>query len=200
MAEVSFHCLQDGTKADFNLMAKAYQRLCSPEDLSNRAITMLTNLRGIYGGAKIDLYDHSLQTATRAYRNNESTEAIVCCLLHDIGEMVSPSNHGEIPAAILKPYISEKWYWILANHEVFQGYYYFHLVGGDRNTRDVFKDSPFYQDCADFCELYDAPSFDPDYTLLSLDLFRPMIHEVFSRRPYLNDPSHPKALAVTGAT
>eukprot|EP00112_Aurelia_sp_Birch-Aquarium-sp1_P016933 Seg3880.1 transcript_id=Seg3880.1/GoldUCD/mRNA.D3Y31 product="hypothetical protein" protein_id=Seg3880.1/GoldUCD/D3Y31 len=198
MAEVRFNRLQDGTQADFTLMADEYKMLCTPELLTNRVIEMLLAEKGVFGGAKIDLYEHGLQTATRAYENDEDDEAVVCCLLHDIGELLSPSNHGEIPAAILKPYISEKWRWILANHEVFQGFYYYHFVGGDRNKREIYRGNPYYQDMIDFCEKYDAPSFDSNFKSLDLDFFRPMVLRIFSRVPYQGDPGNPKAVAVTG--
>jgi len=198
MNTVEFSRLQDGTKEDFILMAKEYKTLCSPEELTKRVLQMLISQKGAFGGAKVDLFEHGLQTATRAYQNGEDEDMIVCCLLHDIGELFSPSNHGEVPAAILRPYISEKHHWILANHEVFQGYYYYHHVGGDRNKRELYKDSPFYQDMVNFCEKYDAPSFDPDFSSHDLEFFRPMVQRLFSRIPYSNDPSHPKAVAVTG--
>ena len=56
----------------------------------------------------------------RAYQDGADEEMVVCALLHDIGEVLSPSNHGEIVAGILKPYISEKMHWILGHHEIFQ--------------------------------------------------------------------------------
>ncbi len=198
-AVVNFNNLKDGTSEDFNLMAEEYRKLCSPEEMTERALSMLTNQKGIFGAAKVDLYEHGLQTATRAYQNGEDEETVVCCLLHDVGEMLSPSNHGEIPAAILKPYISKKWYWILANHEVFQGYYYYHFIGGDKNTRDIYKENPFYQDTIDFCEKYDAPSFDPEFKSYDIDFFRPMVLRIFSKKPYFNDSANPKRVAVTGS-
>ena len=48
----------------------------------------------------------------------------VVALLHDIGEIWSPINHGEIAASILRPYISPENYWILMHHEIFQAYLY----------------------------------------------------------------------------
>jgi hypothetical protein len=57
-------------------------------------------------GALVDMYEHSLQTATRARRAGADTETVVCALLHDIGEVLSGTNHGEIPAALLRPYIT----------------------------------------------------------------------------------------------
>lgn len=198
MAVVKFTGLQHGNKEDFILMAKEYKILCSPEKMGKRALEMLMSQIGVFGGAKIDLFQHGLQTATRAYQNGEDEEMVVCCLLHDIGEMLSPSNHGEIAAAILKPYISEKSYWILANHEVFQGYYYYDYVGSDKNRRDIFIGNAFYQDTVDFCEKYDAPSFDPDFKSYELKFFQPMVHKIFCRVPYFNDPTNPKSVAVLG--
>ena len=82
---------------------------------------------------------------------------------------------------ILEPYVSEENHWIIKHHGIFQGYYFFHHVGLDRNGRDAFKGHPYYQACADFCELYDQNSFDKDYNSEPLSTFVPMIERVFSR-------------------
>ena len=71
-------------------------------------------------GARIDLYEHALQSATRATRDGASDEIVACALLHDVGEVLCPSNHGDVAAAILRPYISKEAHWVLAHHEVFQ--------------------------------------------------------------------------------
>ena len=42
-----------------------------------------------------------------------SSELVVCALLHDIGELYTPSNHGDFAAALLRPYISRKAQWVL---------------------------------------------------------------------------------------
>ncbi len=88
---------------------------------------------------------------------------------------MTPSNHGEVASGLLRPYVSPANAWTLANHEVFQGYYYYHHVGGDRNAREVFKDNPYYQRTVDICHKYDQPSFDPEYKSESLDVFVPMV-------------------------
>ena len=56
----------------------------------------------------------------RAYRDGADEESIVVGLLHDVGEMMTPTNHGEVAAALLRPYITPKNWWILEHHEVFQ--------------------------------------------------------------------------------
>ena len=54
-------------------------------------------------GYKISRLEHSLQTATRAFKDNaESDEMIVAALLHDIGDELAPLNHSEYAAAILE--------------------------------------------------------------------------------------------------
>ena len=78
----------------------------------------------------MDRLEHSLQCATRAYRDGASEEMVVVALLHDIGDLLAPQNHGEMAAAILKPYVSEESYWILKQHGLFQAYYYAHHLGG----------------------------------------------------------------------
>jgi len=196
--EVSFTALEDGTKEDFDLMCKVYADATTGPKLAKRSLDLLLGLKGeeYKLTAKIDMFEHSIQTATRAYRDGADEETVVCCLLHDIGELMSPSNHGEVAAGLLRPYISPANAWTLANHEVFQGFYYYHHVGGDRNAREVFKEHECYQRTIDFCHKWDQPSFDPAYKSESLDLFVPMVERVFARRPFFWDLSHPKACAV----
>ncbi len=112
--------------------------------------------------------------------NGAEEEMIVAALLHDIGDISGPYNHGEIAAAILKPYVTEKTYWIVKHHPVFQGYYYNHYLGGDRNAREKYRDSPHYDDCIYFCQYYDQNAFDPNYESKPLEFFIPMMQRVFA--------------------
>ena len=57
--------LQDLTPSETILIADEYKILCSPEQLTQRALAMLESQRGMYGGQLVDLYEHGLQTATR---------------------------------------------------------------------------------------------------------------------------------------
>ena len=61
---------------------------------------------------------------------------MVVSLLHDITETIAAKNHGEAVAGILAPFVGPDAAWLLRHHEVFQGHYYFHHFGGDRNARD----------------------------------------------------------------
>ena len=64
-------------------------------------------------GQPIDLFEHGLQTATRALRGGEDEEIVVMSLLHDVTESIAPKNHGGAMAAILEPFLSPKATWIL---------------------------------------------------------------------------------------
>ena len=195
---VAFRSLAEGTKEDMDLMTAEYIEACSAKELARRSIDMLKLLDtpDTMLGARVSLYEHSLQTATRAYRANEDEDTIVAALLHDIGELMSPANHGEIVSGILKPYIKPGLEWALRMHEIFQGYHYFHHVGANRTVRDQWKDHKFYDLTVKFCDLYDQTSFDETYDSLPLDFFEPMVVRIFARKSFWWDPSHPKAAAV----
>ena len=149
--------------------------------LPDRVLAHLKLLDGDFGGFNVDRLEHSLQTATRAYRDGRDEEYVVCALLHDIGATLGSYDHGAIAAAILKPFVSEANLWMLANHTVFQGYYYFEHVGGDRNARDVHRDSPYFDYTVEFIEKYDMPAFDETYDTMPLEDFEPMVRRVLTK-------------------
>ena len=107
--------------------------------LPDRLIAHLRLLDGDYGGFPVDRCTHSLQTATRAQRDGRDEEYVVCALLHDIGDTLGTFNHPDIAAAILKPFVSEANHWMVQKHGIFQGYYFFHHLGLDRNLREQFR-------------------------------------------------------------
>ena len=147
----------------------------------------------------MDRLEHSLQSATRAYRDGADEEMVVAALLHDIGDLLSPYNHSEMAAAVLRPYVSEKTHWIVRHHGLFQSYYYAHHTGGDRNARDAYRDHPWYQDTVDFCHKWDQSSFDPDYESLPLEFFEPMVRRIFAREPFSEARTGRVGYAIAGA-
>ncbi|MGC1209481.1 MAG: hypothetical protein WA880_16170, partial [Ornithinimicrobium sp.] len=92
---------------------------------------------------------------------------------------------------VLRPYVSEKNYWIVKHHGVFQGVYYFQHTGEDPLARDRWIDHPHYQATIDFCANYDQVSFDPAYPNESLDFFEPMVRRILSE-----DQRHRRASAT----
>jgi len=69
---------------------------------------------------------------------------------------------------------------MVANHAIFQGYYFFDYLGLDKNMRDQFKGHPRFEYTAQFCHLYDQNSFDPAYDTEPLETFVPMLERVLT--------------------
>ena len=178
MKSVSFTRMADGTAEEYAFLTPLYEKCRS--GVSDRLLELLKAMKGDKLGYQVDRYTHSLQSATRAELDGADEETVVCALLHDLGDVIAPDNHSEVIAAILRPYISEKNHWVLKHNGLFQGYYYFHHIGGDRNARERYKDHPFYQDCVDFCEKWDQTSFDPDYPTQPLEYFETMVLKVLT--------------------
>ncbi|OYU07311.1 MAG: phosphohydrolase [Pseudomonas sp. PGPPP1] len=176
----TFKSFQESTGEDWKLIGSEFMTYA--QRLPDRVIEHLQQLKGDFGGFPIDRYAHSLQTATRALHDGRDEEYVVCALLHDIGDTLGAYNHADIAAAILKPFISEANHWMIAHHGIFQGHYFFHHIGLDRNVRDQFADHPHYAHTEQFCELYDSPAFDRDYETLPFEAFEPMLRKVM-RQP-----------------
>ena len=129
--------MKDGTKEEYLLLNKHEKKFV--ESTAARIIKFMSGLTKTLEGYKINRLEHSLQTATRALNDKAEGEMIVAALLHDIGDELAPLNHSEYAAAVLKPYVSEKTYWIVEKHGEFQMYYYAHHLDGNRNQRDKYK-------------------------------------------------------------
>lgn len=184
--QVRFTRMDRGTVADYALL----DELAKPyiAKTGDRVLAYLENLKGGLLGYQVDRYQHSLQTATRALRAGECEEIVVAALLHDIGDELAPENHSELGASVLRPYVAKHTYWMMLQHGLFQGYYYFDKyfdkTGQDANARERHRGHPAYAMTVRFCADYDQLSFDPDYDTLSIDHFVPMVEQVFGREPW----------------
>ena len=181
-ATVSFTSMAAGTQDDYELLARLEAEFAA--GTADRVLDQLRGLAGSLAGYRVDRLEHSLQAATRAWRDDADEELVVAALLHDIGDLLSPHNHSELAAAVLRPYVSERTWWIVRQHGLFQSYYYAHHFGADRNARDRHIDHPWYQAAVDFCHRWDQPSFDPAYDSLPLEFFEPMVQRIFARTPF----------------
>ncbi|HBJ91549.1 HD domain-containing protein [Ponticaulis sp.] len=175
----TFKSFVDSTRDDWMIIGRETAEF--NKGLADRVLDHLRILRGDYGGFPIDRLEHSLQTATRALRDGRDEEYVVCALLHDIGDTLGSYNHPDIAAAILKPFVSEQNHWMVANHGVFQGYYFFEHLGLNKNMREQYQGHPWYEYTAQFCHLYDQAAFDPDYDSETLEFFEPMVRRVFEK-------------------
>ena len=174
-----FTAMDGGTAEDWAIIARHYGDFA--KGLPERVLGHLRLLDGDFGGFPVARLEHSLQCATRAHRDGRDEAYVVMALLHDIGDTLGTYNHPEVAASIIKPFVSEEVHWICQNHGAFQGYYYFHYLGMNRDIREAFRDSPHFDACAQFCEKYDQSAFDPEYASEPLEFFEPMVRRVMAR-------------------
>lgn len=182
MNVVSFTRMIDGTREDYAFLEE--QETVFKQGTAGRVLSHLEGLAGSTGGYRIDRLQHSLQTATRAFRDGADEETVVVALLHDIGDLLAPDNHSEFAAAILRPYVSEANHWLVLKHGIFQGYFFWHHYDRDRDAREKYRGHPHFEHTADFCEKWDQTSFDPAYDTMPLSAFVPMVERLFERPAY----------------
>ena len=174
-----FTRLDQSTREDWQNIAGEFHHLAA--GLPDRILAHLKLLDGDFGGFPVDRYTHSLQTATLALRDGRDEEYVVCALLHDIGDTLGTFNHPDVAAALLQPFVSDENHWMVKHHGIFQGHFFFHHLGMDRDLRDQFKGHSCYERTAEFCALYDNPAFDPRGETLPVSEFEPMVRRVFAR-------------------
>ena len=182
MAEVevraAFNSMEKSTVEDWAVIGEHFLNFAAK--LPDRIMAHLRLLDGDYGGFAVDRLTHSLQTATLAKQAGEDDEYVVCALVHDIGDTLGSFNHADIAGAILRPFVSEANLWMVEQHGIFQGYYFFHHLGLDRNMRDQFRGHPHFEQTALFCEKYDGPAFKPSLETFPLEAFEPALRKVFA--------------------
>jgi len=185
MDKVAFTQMKDGTREEYEFLTR--HEVEHTKGTADRLLKALVELDESLSGYRVTRLEHSLQSATRAFRDGADIDWIVSALLHDIGDIYAPYNHDEYAATILRPFVREQCSWCVEMHGDFQMVYYGHHVGGNPDKRDRYKGHAYFDDCAEFCERWDQSSFDPDYETMTIAFFRPMVEEVFERSPY--DPN-----------
>ncbi len=182
MEQVKFTAMKDGDKEDYEFLS--VHEVEYAKGTADRLLKALVLLDESLSGYQVTRLGHSLQSATRAWRDGGDTDWVVSALLHDVGDIFAPYNHDEYAAAILKPFVREQCTWVVKTHGDFQLLYFGEHVGADPMKRDRHKGHIYFDDCAEFCERWDQSSFDPDYDTKPLSFFEPMVHEVFAREAY----------------
>ena len=182
---VSFTQMKDGTAEDYAFLTK--HEVEYTKRTADKLLKALVDLDEGLSGYKVTRLGHSLQSATRAWRDGADIDWVVCTLLHDIGDIYAPYNHDEYAAAILRPFVREQCSWCVQTHGDFQMVYYGHLVSENPNKRVQFAGHLYFDDCAIFCERWDQSSIDPEYDSLPIEFFAPLVRQVFSRNAY--DPA-----------
>lgn len=171
-----FRQMRDATAADWDIIQA--QDVALERELPGRVMNHLELLQEVPSGHPVDQLEHSLQAATRAYRDGRDESYVVCTLLHDLGDILCPHNHAEFAVTLLSPFVSAERLWMLKMHPLFQSYYYARAFGRDPNARDRYRDHPCFEATVEFVECYDQCSFNPDYETLPIDFFAPMVHRV----------------------
>ena len=174
-----FRAMTDSTREDWQKIAAAIA--VYDKSLPERVLAHFKLLGEDCGGFAVDRVTHSLQAASLAQRDGMDEEYVVCALLHDMGDMLCSYNHAELAAAVLKPFVCDANHWMLEHHGIFQGYYFFHHLGLDRDMREQFRGHPHFEHTAMFCARHDQNAFDPDYDTMPLEAFVPMVHRVMAK-------------------
>ena len=60
------------------------------------------------------------------------------------------------------------------------GYNFFHHIGLNRDMRDMFNGHAYYEQTAEFIELYDNPAFDPKGEIFPISTFEPMLRRLMA--------------------
>lgn len=144
-------------------------------------LSLLRSLADITDGFSVDQLTHCLQTATRAEEDGADTELVVASVCHDVGKAVSVVNHPAIAAEVLRPYVRDEVYRVIATHQDFQGRHYYAHLGMDPDSRRRYAGEPWYGLAERFADAWDQTSFDPDYPTKPLEHFEPAVRDVFAR-------------------
>jgi predicted HD phosphohydrolase len=183
----TFRTLEDATPDEWRAIGRAESADRLKRTTGDRLLDLLASMRGADPlGCPVNLYGHSLQTATRVLRAREDDELVVVALFHDLGEALSDNHHGLVAAELLSPWISERRAWLLVQHVEFQQFHFVNHPTADTHARDRFAGHPYYAETAHFCRFYDQNSFDADYATQPLDDFVALVRRFFGRpRPPL---------------
>jgi predicted HD phosphohydrolase len=177
--QATFTHMKDGNAEDWQVIASSFGEFA--KGLPDRILSHLKMLEGDFGGFPVDRLTHCLQTATLAHRDGKDDEYVVCALLHDIGDTLGTYNHADVAAVLLEPFVSDANHWMVKHHAIFQGYFFFHYLGMNRDMRDQYRDHPHFERTIEFVHKYDSPAFDPDAETLPLSYFEPMVQRVFAQ-------------------
>ena len=192
MEKVNFTRMDEGTPEEYEFLHKGEVEFT--KSLPDRIVGALKNLDNTLSGYRITRLQHSLQSATRAEEDGADIELIMAALIHDLGDDLAPANHSQLAATIIRPYVREEVTWVVSMHGLMQMYYFGPKdysgkeIGINKELRENYRNHKWFETCDKFCRDWDQMSFDPDYPTKSLDYFKPMIQELFSREPF--DPKY----------
>jgi hypothetical protein len=101
MDKVKFTAMKDGDREDYEFLTE--HEIDYASKTAERLLGAMVELDESLSGYQVTRLGHSLQSATRAWRDGADIDWVVSALLHDIGDIYAPYNHDEYAAAILRP-------------------------------------------------------------------------------------------------
>lgn len=134
-------------------------------------------------GYEINNYEHCLQAATLAMHAGEDEETIVVALFHDLGFITCNESHGEFAAQFLRPYISERNFWMLERHMYFQSVHCTSHPQCNEKIRERWRGHPYFEYTAHWVDRYDQTSIIANFENAPLSAFEPMVYRLFDRPP-----------------
>jgi predicted HD phosphohydrolase len=175
--------LDDFRAADWDLL-NSQRRSYYAEEQARQALRLLAaGADDATFGYRVNNFRHCVQAATLAMRDGRAEDYVVVALLHDIGFIACPQNHGAFAAQLLAPYVGDDLVWMLERHMYFQSLHCRELEGNDRFVRERWRGHPAFATTAEFVAKYDQNTIAPGLPEAPLSVFEPMVHRVFSRPP-----------------
>jgi len=175
--------LDDFSAADWQLLA--VQR--APYYAAEQARQVLRLLEGSRDdpsfGYEVNNYRHCVQSATAALQDGRDEEYVVMALLHDIGFIACPPNHGAFAAALLAPYVGDGIRWLLERHMDVQTAFCRTLPGNDVASGERWRGHPHFAATLEFVARYDIGTIRPGLPEAELTVFEPMVRRIFARPP-----------------
>ncbi len=174
--------ISEFSSEDWDLLNRQ-RALYLAEEKAKQALEMLAVQKDTPSfGYQINNYEHCLQTATLALEDGQDEETVVVALFHDVGFITNNETHGEFSAEMLRPYISEKNYWMLQRHMYFQQV---HLTaeGLDYNIRERWQGHEYFDWTAEFVRKYDIPTVNANKANVPLEELQPLVKRFFARPP-----------------
>lgn len=175
--------LQAFTEQDWALLNQQ-RSVYMGEQKALQALEMLTAQKDSPSfGYQINNYEHCLQSATMALQDNQDEETIVVSLFHDLGFVTCNETHGTFAAELMRPYISDKNYWMLQRHMHFQTIHCPTYPGIDTEVREKWRGHSHFEWAADWVRKFDIGSIMAGMENAPLEVFEPMVHRFFGRTP-----------------
>jgi predicted HD phosphohydrolase len=173
--------LDDLTVEDWDIINRQ-RAVYFAENTATRALQLLATLREAPSfGYETNTYMHCLNAASMALRNGLDAESVVAILFHDVFLEVSDANHGQAVSELLRPYVSDRWYWILKHHGLFINLHCPTYPGIDINARERWRGHEHFSATAHFVEHYDQVAIRADAEILELSAFEPLVRQVFAQ-------------------